>query len=72
MTAEDKAPSPDDARPRKRTRRACDKCSTARARCDGDCPWLIVMQLLVLCPDTNFLVAVGVGNTGILVNMSVT
>ncbi|QUC22811.1 uncharacterized protein UV8b_07052 [Ustilaginoidea virens] len=36
--------SPDDnpiqehARPRKRTRRACDKCSTSRTRCDGKCP----------------------------------
>ena len=24
------------ARPRKRTRRACDKCSTSRTRCDGE------------------------------------
>lgn len=27
------------ARPRKRTWRACDKCSTQRARCDGVFPW---------------------------------
>jgi hypothetical protein len=27
------------ARPRKRTWRACDKCSTQRARCDGVYPW---------------------------------
>jgi len=46
MSGEDRAPSPDLARPRKRTRRACDKCSTARARCDGDCPWFIVMHYL--------------------------
>ncbi|KAK5994091.1 Xylanolytic transcriptional activator xlnR [Cladobotryum mycophilum] len=26
------------ARPRKRTRRACDKCSASRTRCDGECP----------------------------------
>jgi hypothetical protein len=24
------------ARPRKRTRRACDKCSSSRTRCDGE------------------------------------
>lgn len=27
------------ARPRKRTRRACDKCSSSRTRCDGEYPW---------------------------------
>ncbi|OAA49226.1 transcriptional activator xlnR [Cordyceps fumosorosea ARSEF 2679] len=36
------APSPSDpqehARPRKRTRRACDKCSTSRTRCNGEYP----------------------------------
>ncbi|KAL8386993.1 hypothetical protein RB595_010238 [Gaeumannomyces hyphopodioides] len=26
------------ARPRKRTRRACDKCSASRTRCNGECP----------------------------------
>ncbi|KAK3944045.1 hypothetical protein QBC46DRAFT_376160 [Diplogelasinospora grovesii] len=26
------------ARPRKRTKRACDKCSTSRTRCDGERP----------------------------------
>lgn len=26
-------------RPRKRTRRACDKCSTSRTRCNGELPW---------------------------------
>ncbi|KAB5547291.1 hypothetical protein GE09DRAFT_206821 [Coniochaeta sp. 2T2.1] len=26
------------ARMRKRTRRACDKCSSSRTRCDGECP----------------------------------
>lgn len=41
------SPQPDDvpdedlsehARPRKRTRRACDKCSNSRTRCNGECP----------------------------------
>lgn len=27
------------ARPRKRTRRACDKCSSSRTRCNGELPW---------------------------------
>ncbi|KAK0385094.1 hypothetical protein NLU13_7572 [Sarocladium strictum] len=35
--ATDQAPN-EHARPRKRTRRACDKCSTSRTRCDGECP----------------------------------
>lgn len=29
------------ARPRKRTRRACDKCSASRTRCDGELPWYV-------------------------------
>ncbi|KAF3060643.1 Xylanolytic transcriptional activator xlnR [Trichoderma lentiforme] len=31
-------PDTEHARPRKRTRRACDKCSASRTRCDGECP----------------------------------
>ncbi|PTB78807.1 hypothetical protein M440DRAFT_1201733 [Trichoderma longibrachiatum ATCC 18648] len=29
-------PDTEHARPRKRTRRACDKCSASRTRCDGE------------------------------------
>lgn len=31
--------SKEHARSRKRTLRACDKCSKSRTRCDGECPW---------------------------------
>ena len=37
--ADDDEQHQEHARPRKRTRRACDKCSTSRTRCDGECPW---------------------------------
>jgi hypothetical protein len=38
MAADDDE-SREHARPRKRTRRACDKCSSSRTRCDGEYPW---------------------------------
>lgn len=38
-TAADGDESREHARPRKRTRRACDKCSSSRTRCDGEYPW---------------------------------
>lgn len=37
--AADEDESREHARPRKRTRRACDKCSSSRTRCDGEYPW---------------------------------
>ncbi|KAF3763562.1 hypothetical protein M406DRAFT_341050 [Cryphonectria parasitica EP155] len=37
--AEEADDSKEHARPRKRTRRACDKCSASRTRCNGAYPW---------------------------------
>ena len=39
QVAADGDESREHARPRKRTRRACDKCSSSRTRCDGEYPW---------------------------------
>ncbi|KAK8926764.1 hypothetical protein VCV18_003225 [Metarhizium anisopliae] len=36
------SPQQEHARPRKRTRRACDKCSTSRTRCDGE--WQVQLE----------------------------